>query len=133
MYYREPFPNKYLSRMFTQILSKITNPESRCLLEQSYNASVAALKLQVRDNRIAASMNGEVVSESESESESDSAVVSNIVSSEVKGLITKKRRKSSNKEVSFQQDTTEAHWDRVASKLRRFQIESLPNSVEKAY
>ena len=74
--------------MFTQIMSKITNPESRCLLEQSYNASVAALELQERDNRIAASMNGEVVSESES----DSAVVSNIMSSEVKSLITKKRR-----------------------------------------
>ena len=115
--------------MFTQIMSKITNPESRCLLEQSYNASVAALELQERDNRIAASMNGEVVSESGS----DSAVVSNIMSSEVKSLITKKRRKSSNKQVSFQQDTTEARWYRVGSKLRRFQIKSLPNSVEKAY
>ena len=39
-------------------MSKFTNPESRRLLEQSYNASVSALELQERN---AASMNGEVV------------------------------------------------------------------------
>ena len=66
----------------------VTDPESRCLLEQSYNESVVALELQKRENRIAGSFNGEIVSQSGS----DTSIVPNMASPELKKLIAKKRR-----------------------------------------
>ena len=78
----------FLGKMFNSIMSNVSDPESKRLLEQSYNASVSALELQERENRISSAINGDIVSESES----DTAVVSNISSPEVKGLVAKKRR-----------------------------------------
>lgn len=43
----------FLGTMFNSIRNTIGNPESKCQLEQSYNASVAALELQESENRIA--------------------------------------------------------------------------------
>ena len=63
-------------------MSNISDLDNKCLLEQ---ASVAALELQERDERIASAINRDTVSESES----DTAVVSNI-SSPV--LVERKRR-----------------------------------------
>ena len=57
----------FLGTVFHSILDKISHSKNKCLLEQSYNACVAALELQKRDNRAASSINGEVVSESESD------------------------------------------------------------------
>ena len=61
------------------IMSNISDLDNKCLLEQ---ASVAALELQERDERIASAINRDTVSESES----DTAVVSNI------SLVERKRR-----------------------------------------
>jgi hypothetical protein len=74
--------------MFSEIITCVPDSDSKSLLEQSYNASLAAVEAQSRDNHVVASLNGEIVSESES----DSAVPSSITSSEVKMRITKKRK-----------------------------------------
>lgn len=77
----------YLGKMFNSILSRVSG-QSRHLLEQSYNAAVASLEIQLQDNRIAAALNGDIVSESES----DTAIVANLSAPEVKNLVAKKRR-----------------------------------------
>ena len=63
----------------------MSDPESKRLLEQSFNASVSALELQERENRISSAINGDIVSESESDT-------ANLSSPEVKSLVAKKRR-----------------------------------------
>ena len=78
----------FLGTVFHSILDTLSDAESKCLLEQSYNACVAALELQKRDNSAAAALNGEIVSESESDVEVDS----NLSSHETKCMVARKRR-----------------------------------------
>ena len=78
----------FLGTVFHSILDKISHSENKCLLEQSYNACVAALELQKRDNRAASAFNGEVVSESES----DAVVDTNLSSHETRCMVARKRR-----------------------------------------
>ena len=78
----------FLTTVFSKLMSSITSPESKILLEQSYNASLATEKEKELENRLVAQLNGEIVSESES----DSAVPATMQSPEVKNLIAKKRK-----------------------------------------
>ena len=78
----------HLNDMFSKIISSLSNSESKQLLEQSYKASLATEKENELDNHLVAQLNGEIVSESES----DSAVPATMISSEVKKLISKKRK-----------------------------------------
>ena len=78
----------FLTSVFSKLMSSITSPESKILLEQSYNASLATEKEKELENRLVAQLNGEILSESES----DSAVPATMQSPEVKNLIAKKRK-----------------------------------------
>ena len=83
---------EYLHSFYSRLVSSLEEPKSVALLEQSFKAFRASASPSAYLSRMAAALNGEVVSESDSDNADDYVGLLSIASPRAKKIIEKKRK-----------------------------------------